>query len=63
MVYLKLATKKSVQKGFKKLIERHFDHNYEIDAILAHRGEGASLEYLVQWQGCGPLQGTYMPWL
>ena len=56
-MYLKLATNKSVQKGLKKLIERHFDQTYEIDRILAHRtNDKGELQYLVQWQQCGPLQ-------
>ena len=60
-MYLKLASRKSVQKGMRKLIERHFDPPYEVDNILAHRHNNETLEYLVQWRGCGPLQSTWEP--
>ena len=58
-MYLKLSSRKSVQKGLRKLIERHFNPAYEVADILAHRRSGGELEYLVQWEGCGPLQSTW----
>ena len=44
-MYLKLASRRSVQKGFRALIERHFNREYEVDTILAHRGEKDEMDH------------------
>jgi hypothetical protein len=60
-MYLKLASNRSVQKGFRQVVDRHFDPSYPVEAIVAHRRQNGRLEYLVQWEGCGLLQSTWEP--
>ena len=61
-MYLKLTNTKSIQKNFKKVVERHFNQTYGVDRLLAHRSdESGSLHYLVQWKECGLLQSTWEP--
>eukprot|EP01043_Picozoa_sp_COSAG02_P006367 COSAG02_NODE_180_length_31057_cov_21.869501_19_plen_178_part_00 len=47
-MYLKLASNRSVQKGFRQVVDRHFDPSYPVEAIVAHRRQDGRLEYLVR---------------
>ncbi|KAJ2891394.1 hypothetical protein MKZ38_000508 [Zalerion maritima] len=44
-----------------KTTELENEEEYEVEKILAHRGEGPQTEYLVKWKGCDDDENTWEP--